>query len=76
MPEKWTGELIGKMHNNKITYDKLAKQLGVTKAYVSMVLNGARNPAEAKERFERALTELIPEDTTLNARYNGQGKEG
>lgn len=28
MPEKWTGELIGRMHNNKITYDKLEKQLG------------------------------------------------
>jgi len=25
MPEKWTGELIGRMQNNKITYDKLAK---------------------------------------------------
>lgn len=67
MPEKWTGELIGRMHNNKVTYEELAKHLGVTKAYVSMVLNGARKPAEGKERFERALTELIPEDTKSTA---------
>ena len=51
------------MHNNKVTYEELAIRLGVTKAYVSMVLNGARNPAEAKERFERALTELISDAT-------------
>ncbi len=68
MPEKWTDELIGRMHNNKVTYEQLAKRLGVTKAYVSMVLNGARNPPEAKAQFEKALAELIPEDNILDAR--------
>ena len=43
MPEKWTGRLIGKMHNEKITYDELANELGVTKSYVSMILNGMRS---------------------------------
>lgn len=61
MPQKWTGEIVGKMHNERITYDALAKKLGVTKAYVSMILNGARNPQGAQERFEGALTELISE---------------
>ena len=42
MPDAWTGVLVGKMHNKGVTYDELAAQLGVSKGYVSMVLNGAR----------------------------------
>ena len=64
MPQKWTGDIVGKMHNNRVTYDELASKLGVTKAYISMILNGARNPAGAQERFETALNELISERTT------------
>lgn len=33
MLEKWTGDLIGKMHNSKVTYDEVAAELGCTKAY-------------------------------------------
>lgn len=61
MPEKWTGILVGKMHNQKVTYEDLAKRLGITKSYVSMVLNGARNPAGAKERFENAFKAIAQE---------------
>lgn len=28
MPEKWTGNLIGKMHNKDVTYDELAEEMG------------------------------------------------
>ena len=35
MPETWTGNLIGKMHNKDVTYDELAEEMGVTKSYVS-----------------------------------------
>ena len=59
MIQKWTGDIVGKMHNNKITYDELACKLGVTKAYISMILNGARSPEGAQERFEKALDELL-----------------
>lgn len=59
MPEKWTGSVVGKMHVNCITYDELAKKLGCTKSYVSMILNGSRHPAKAKERISAALDELI-----------------
>ena len=55
MPEKWTGRLIGKMHNEKITYDELASERGVTKAYISMILNGARKPDGIRERMENAV---------------------
>jgi transcriptional regulator with XRE-family HTH domain len=59
MPEKWTGELIGKMHNNRINYDEIAAEMGVTKAYISMILNGSRNPEGAQERMEKAVDAII-----------------
>lgn len=59
MPDKWTGDLIGLMHNERITMQNLADELLVTKAYVSMVLNGARNPKGAKERFEEAVNKIF-----------------
>lgn len=59
MKEKWTGHLVGKMHNNDVSYEQLAKHLGVTKAYVGMVLNCKRTPPNAKERFETAVNEII-----------------
>ena len=59
MVEKWTGRLIGKMHNNGVSITDLAAELGVTKAYVSMILNGARKPPEAKNRLEAAVDAII-----------------
>lgn len=59
MVEKWTGRLIGKMHNNGVSITDLAAELGVTKAYVSMILNGARKPPEAKNRLETAVDAII-----------------
>lgn len=47
MPETWTGNLIGRMHNKGITYDDLAEEMGVGKAYISMILNGKRKPPRA-----------------------------
>lgn len=61
MPAQWTGDMVGKMHNNKITLTQVAEKLGVTKAYVCMVLNGHRNPKGAEQRFMAALDELIKE---------------
>jgi hypothetical protein len=57
--EKWTGRLIGKMHNNGVTAADLANELGVTKAYISMILNGARKPTGARERLENAADAII-----------------
>ena len=55
MPEAWTGELIGRMHNARISYDNIAKELGCTSAYVSMILNGKRNPPNAEARLNDAF---------------------
>lgn len=59
MPEKWTGDLVGKMHNERVSCIELAEELNMTKAYVSMVLNGKRTPPGAKERFEAAFEAIL-----------------
>lgn len=59
MPEVWTGKLIGKMHNNGVTYDDLAAELGVTKAYISMILNGTRKPDGVRQRLEKAYEDVV-----------------
>lgn len=59
MVEKWTGRLVGKMHNERIRAEDVASELGVSTAYVSMILNGKRKPADAKGRFEAAVNTII-----------------
>lgn len=59
MVEKWTGRLVGKMHNERIRAEDIATELGVTPAYVSMILNGKRNPPGAKVRLEAAVDAII-----------------
>lgn len=59
MIEKWTGALIGKMHNNGIKQVELAQKLGLTNAYVGMILRGERKPPNIRTRMETALDELI-----------------
>ena len=67
MPEKWTGELLGRMHNARVNAADLAAELGCTKAYVSMVFNGARCPANAQERFESAFQAVLAKRTVHSA---------
>lgn len=61
MPKDWTGDLVGLMHTHRITNKMLANHMGLTDRYVSMVLNGHREPPDAEERFRAALDELIAE---------------
>lgn len=59
MPEAWTGNLIGKMHNKGITYDDLAEEMGVTKSYISMILNGKRKPPGIRVRMDTAVNTIV-----------------
>lgn len=59
MPEKWTGNLIGKMHNNGVKQVELANKLGFTNAYTGMILRGERKPPNIREKMETALNEII-----------------
>ena len=59
MLARWIGDLVGKMHTHKISKSQLAKHMGVTREYVSMVLNGHRDPAGAEKKFSQSLKEII-----------------
>ena len=55
MPEEWTGRLIGDMHNAGVSRAEVARELGVSTAYVTMVLNGIRTPKGAEEKLRAAF---------------------
>ena len=59
MKEKWTGDLIGKMHNAEVTFDALGAEVGWGKPYISMILNGIRSPVGAKEKLEAAFEAIM-----------------
>lgn len=59
MPEKWTGRLIGNMHNERVTYEELGNELGVSKAYVCMILNGQKKPKDGRAKLEGAFRAIV-----------------
>lgn len=59
LPKNWTGALVGLMHVHKISKKQLADHIGVTREYVSLVLNGHREPKGAEEQFKTAVNEII-----------------
>ena len=59
MPEKWTGRLIGKMHNECVTLEELGAEMGVCKGYVSMILNSQRKPKGIQKRMEEAFESVV-----------------
>ncbi len=59
MRESWTGDLIGKMHNSEIRLKELAEVSHLSTAYVCMILNGKRNPPDARERLESAFEQIV-----------------
>ena len=59
MPEKWTGDVVKKMHLKGVTQDDIAEELGITKSYVCAILNGRRKPPMAQERIKAALERCI-----------------
>jgi hypothetical protein len=67
MPKKWTGDLVGLMHINRISNQMLADELGMTYRYVSMVLNGHREPIGAEEQFTAAVRRIIERKENLPA---------
>ena len=59
MPEKWTGDVIGIMHVNRISFQQVADKLGWNVKYLSAVMNGKRSPAGAEEKIKGALNEIL-----------------
>ena len=54
----WIGEIVGLMHKQGISNKLLAAHLGVTPEYISMVLNGHREPAGIEDRLRNAINEI------------------
>lgn len=64
MLAQWIAEVIGEMHIRKISKRQLAAELGMTPEYVSMVLNGHREPEGAEEKFRAALERCKSQEVT------------
>ena len=47
------------MHDEKISFAELAEEIGVTNRYVSMILNGHREPAGVELKFRAAIDRII-----------------
>lgn len=58
MPAQWTAEIVGQMHLARITQTALAAYMGVTREYVTNILNGHRSPKDAEARFRAAVNAL------------------
>lgn len=58
MLKKWVGEVVGLMHINRISNKQLASHIGVTEEYISMVLNGHREPSNIESRLRKAIDEI------------------
>ena len=59
METTWRGKLIGRMHDAKVTRKDLADHLHLGKTYITMILNGYRNPPGAEEILTGAFLEII-----------------
>ena len=59
MTKEWTGRIVGLLHTYRITQTDLARELGLTAQYVSMVLNGKKSPKGIEERMEAAIQAIV-----------------
>lgn len=66
MVESWTGGIVAAMHTHRIKQTELAKEMGLTFQYVSMVLNEKRQPKGMKERMEAAINAIVERRSVQN----------
>jgi len=59
MPPEWTGEVIGIMHNNRVSFQRVANAVGWNVKYLSAVMNGKRQPAGAEVAVRDALARIL-----------------
>ena len=58
MPAQWTGDLVGEMHRKGVTKKQLSQEVGWNPKYLSVVLNGHRQPKDAERKLHAALLRL------------------
>ena len=59
MPAKWTGELVGKIHNAGLTIKEVAAEAGMNPKYISTVLNQDTDAPKAEAKLRASLDRLI-----------------
>ena len=56
---EWTGDIVKLMHLYGVTRKEVADELGVTNAYITMVLNGRQVKDKTKDRINSAVVKII-----------------
>lgn len=59
MRPEWTGDVIGKLHVHGLSIKELAESMGYSYEYLSVILNGKREPTGIREKVEDAVNKLI-----------------
>ena len=59
MLAQWIGDFVGRMHRHRISITQLAQEMEVTREYLSMILNGHREPSGIEQRMNEALDNII-----------------
>jgi transcriptional regulator with XRE-family HTH domain len=59
MLAQWIGDFVGRMHQHKVTITQISREMGVTREYLSMILNGHREPKNIEKRLCDALDSVI-----------------
>lgn len=59
MLAQWIGDFVGRMHRHRVTITQISQEMGVTREYLSLILNGHREPQGIEERMNNALDSVI-----------------
>ena len=59
MLAQWIGDFVGRMHRNRVTITQISREMGVSREYLSMILNGHREPLDIEKRMNDALDRVI-----------------
>lgn len=65
MLAQWIGDFVGKMHLNRVTITQVSQEMGVTREYLSMILNGHREPQDIEQRVNDALDRVIKKNSEV-----------
>lgn len=57
--EAWAGQLVSKIHINRIKAKDVAREIGICESYLSLILSGRRNPPDMRERAEAAVERIL-----------------
>ena len=63
MLAQWIGDFVGRMHRHRVTITQISKEMGVTREYLSMILNGHREPPGIEKRMNEALDSVIKKNS-------------